>query len=298
MFAVNRDKFYPNHVDKKEETTEHLPPGIYRFDVEGGLFFSRPIFIKEAYRDGLIDLKGQPFDGVKKKLSGFFNEKTVEIYKDTQTRHFIGCMLYGPPGTGKTCFIDIVCNHFSKVRDAVTLRITDAENLENLNEIVKMLRNNTDRMVIILLEELDKIMESGWGRSKIEKWLIDFCDGQNTPSNVLMIASTNHIDKIPASLKERPSRFSIVNEVDTIPTEIALQLVKKLVPEKYRDKVNVQELAFKVTESAITIDQVKYVVLNMLCIGMTVDEAIETVTTKPGVKVHAEDEEEEEEEDS
>lgn len=281
MFAVNKDRFYPNHTERKEETVEQLAAGIYEFDVEQSMFFSRPFFKQEKFREGLVDLKGQPFDSVKKRLTSFFKETTREIYRDTQTRHFIGTMLYGPPGTGKTCFIDLICQYFAQTHDAVTLRLTDASNFDNLGNIIKLARSNDEsRMVILLMEELDKIMRGGYGTH--EKQLIDFCDGQNTPSNVLLIASTNHINKIPDSLKNRPSRFSIAEEIDAIPTAIAKQLIEKLVIEKYRTRINIDELAYKVTEDRITIDQVKYIVLNMLCDDLTVEEAILKVTTKIG----------------
>src|ERR1700748_2151053 len=158
MFAIDRDKYYPNHIDRKDETTEVLPPGMYSFNVEGGMFFHRPVFKKEKFREGLLDLEGTPFNGIKKRLTAFFNDRTREIYRDTETRHFIGCMLYGPPGTGKTCFIDLMCKHFADTRNAVTLRLTDAEHLEKLSNVLGMMRNQSeDRMIIILLEELDKI---------------------------------------------------------------------------------------------------------------------------------------------
>lgn len=296
MFAKREGKFYPNHTSQKEETTEELPAGIYEFGVEGGLFFQRPVFYTDEFREGLVDLKGEPFDSIKKKLNGFFSDQTREIYKDTQTRHFIGFMLYGPPGTGKTCFLDLVCTHFTKAKDAVVLRFTGHENLDNLHEVIALARNKSDRMVVILLEELDKIMGSGSIRNWVERQLIEFCDGSKTPSNVLLIASTNHIDKIPNSLKARPSRFSIVRELDCIPQEVAKQIVEKFTPEKYRGKINTSELSYKVTEQQVTIDQVKYIVLNMLCNDMNADEAIEEVINNPGLKVHLEEGEDEEEE--
>lgn len=291
MFAINRDRYYPNHTEVKEDTIEHLKAGIYRFDVERSMFFSRPYFALEAFREGLVDLKGEPFDSIKKRLNSFFKEATREIYRDTQTRHFIGAMLYGPPGTGKTCFIDLVCQHFAKVNDAVILRLINSNELDKLSTIVKLARGDRDdRMIILLMEELDKIMGDGY-RGANEKLMIDFCDGQNTPSNVLLLASTNHIDKIPDSLKNRPSRFSIAEEIDAIPTAIAEQLIEKLVLEKYRTKVNVKELAYKVTEDRITIDQVKYIVLNMLCDDLSVDDAIDKVTTRIGTAPMLDDEE-------
>lgn len=292
MFAINKDRFYPNHTERKEETIESLVAGIYEFDVEQSMFFSRPYFKKQEFREGLVELKGQPFDSVKRRLTSFFKETTREIYRDTQTRHFIGAMLYGPPGTGKTCFIDLVCQHFAKTNNAVTIRVTDNGEFDNLGAIIKLARSAEDnRMIILLMEELDKIMCNS---NRAEKLLIDFCDGQSTPSNVLLLASTNHIDKIPDSLKNRPSRFSIAEEINAIPTEIAKQLIEKFVIEKYRTKINIDELAYKVTEDRITIDQVKYIVLNMLCDDLTVEEAILKVTTRiGGVPIPGDDEEEE-----
>lgn len=282
MFSVDKDKYFPACVQAQEQVLDRLPAGMYRFEVEEGMFYRRPMFIQEKFREGLIELKGEPFTRIEQTLYNFFSTRTVEIYKATESRHFIGALLYGPPGTGKTCFIDILCKKFTESHSCLVLRIREYKHVLDLKKIISTIRGNDESiMVIVVLEEFDRIMygdDSNGQRYYSEMAMINFCDGYDTPPNVLVIMTTNHIEKIPDSLKKRPSRFSIVEEIDSIPVEIATQIVKKFIPPQYTELINVAELSYKVTEKKIRIDQIKYIILNVLCAGMSVDDALEYVT--------------------
>lgn len=283
MFAVDTDRYYPGHTDKKQDLVETLPPGIYEFAVEQSMMFSRPLFKKSSFKEGLIELRGNPFTAIKNRIRKFFSERTTEIYRDTKTLQFLGCLLYGPPGTGKTCFIEKTCEEFAQNKNAVVIRITDEEHIPKLPMIIKLARNSDENaMVIVILEEFDKYITPRYN-GHIQKALIDFCDGYLTPSNVLLIATTNYIDKIPDELKKRPSRFSIVEEIDSIPELVAKQMIDKFLPEKYREGLNMEEITYFITEKKVRIDQIKHIVLNMLVNGMNVEQATALVIKNPVV---------------
>lgn len=293
MFAVKENKFFPNHIEASTQTIPKLVPGMYEFDMIETMFSSIPYFRPMPFRQGLVSLTGAPFNAIRSRLSKFFSPETIQIYKDIETRHFVGCLLYGPPGTGKTCFIDTLCSNFVGSHNALILRVTDAYDLANISNIVKLMREEDETiMIVIVAEEIDKIMIEG-GRGNVERSIIDFCDGTSTPNNTLLICSTNHIADIPKSMKERPSRFSIVEEIDRIPEAIARQVVEKFVPEKYRTKISIPELSYKVTQDKVRIDQIKYIVLNILCAGMTVDKAVKKATKEALVGVELEEDTEE-----
>lgn len=296
MFAVDDKKYFPGHSDEKQDLIEKLPPGLYEFEIEGGMFFQRPVFKRKEFKEGLIELKGKPFTSIRNRVRNFFSERTTEIYKDTKSLQFVGCLLYGPPGTGKTCFIETMCQELIAQRQAVILRITHVQDIDRIPMIVNLLRgNNRDILAVVIIEEIDKFIHYQRYSTAVEKQLIDLCDGHNTPDNVLLIASTNHINKIPDALKKRPSRFAIVEEIDSIPELIAKQLIDKFFPVKYREGINMEAVLYHITDKKVRIDQIKHIIMNMLINGMKVEEATELVTKEPLVGIS--DEEDEDDDD-
>ena len=239
-------KFIASQTAKDDEELEVLPPGKYEFHVEGGIFASVPTFNAIPFRAGLIEIKGRPFSDVKNTLHNFFTKETAQIYSDIQINHFIGLILYGPPGTGKTCLVDNIAKTFAETHQAITIYINDRSDILKLKALVNLARKNANQMVIITIEELDKFLISGWAGNEIEKALIEFCDGSDTPTNVLFIVTTNHINKIPDSLKKRDSRFAIKALISGIPTEVIEQLVDKFLPKQYEDVINKKELIYEV----------------------------------------------------
>ncbi len=284
MFAVNDKRYYPGHSEEKQDLIEKLPPGLYEFGVEGGMMFSRPVFKKKEFKDGLIELRGNPFTVIRNRVKNFFSQRTTEIYKDTRTLQFVGVLLYGPPGTGKTCFIETVCKELIETREAVVLRVTNIEDIERLPNIINLLRgNNRDVFAVIIMEEIDKFIHYNKYSNAVEKQLIDLCDGHNTPDNVLMIASTNHITKVPDSLKRRPSRFAIVEEIDSVPELVVKQLIDKFLPTKYRDGLNMDAVTYHITDKKVRIDQIKHIIMNMLVNNMSVEDSTNLVTKDPTI---------------
>lgn len=303
MFVKRIDRFYPSVARKEDEIIEHLAAGKYKFEIEHSLFHSTPVFIPEEYRSDLVELKGNPFSKIRKRLTNFFSKETYEIYKAIDTRHFIGCLLWGPPGTGKSCFVETESKRFAEKNGAITLTIRNPSDISDLRDMVDVSRREDDsKMVIVVIEEADTYVNGTYDTQKVERQLINFCDGPDTPDNVLLICTTNHINKIPDSLKQRPSRFAIVERVSTIPEDVAQEVIAKFLPQAYRDRVNVKELMFKITEHEIRIDQIKHIILNILVNKMTIERAINIVTKVHAAKiivakVEAEQEDDEDEDD-
>lgn len=123
-----------------------------------------------------------------------------------------GILLYGPPGTGKTSFvlsyakmmnfrlIEITTSaslyqESSQTRPQRSLHINTGE----VNNIIGTRLSGDCKFVVVLIDEIDRIIDETGTKS-----LLKMIDG--FPSGTIVIATTNHIDKLePAIL--RAGRF-------------------------------------------------------------------------------------------
>ena len=181
-----------------------------------------------------------------------------------------GCLLYGMPGTGKTCFTKKLAELLIKKYNAVCIKLF-AEHTPSLKVIINLAKaQKENRLVVILLDEFDQMVDNYYKLNNFQ----ELYDGYNKLNNVLYLMTTNHLDSIPDSLKERPSRIQIVEEVKYIPTEVCMALVKEIVPEKYKDKIDVFKLGYYIGENPVKIDQIKHIVLEILSTGCSETVAI------------------------
>lgn len=273
IYSKDKSKLYPVSDQDENESTLNIPPGVWEFDTEQVGLMKRPVFKEAPYKRSLVELKGKPFDSIRDRVLGFVNKNTLEVYRDFGTKHFLGVLLYGPPGTGKTCFLEYLALELVKDFNAVCIRVN---NIGLITSIVEIARKNPDTPIVIMLEELDQLL--GQWNEYLQEFLL-ITDGYKTPDNVIIFSTTNHYNKLPSAITSRPSRIGVVEEIDTIPQEIVLSLVKELTPTKYTEskKVNFGELAFKISEEKIRIDHIKHILLNVYAYGLSVDESIEIV---------------------
>jgi SpoVK/Ycf46/Vps4 family AAA+-type ATPase len=107
-----------------------------------------------------------------------------------------GVGLYGPPGGGKTATI-ILLGRKLIAQDGLVILFNGYA-----DEGLAMLRKiEPRRRIVCILEELDDII-SNW-----EDEVLSLLDGETQVDGVVYVATTNHYEKLPATLVNRPSRF-------------------------------------------------------------------------------------------
>lgn len=126
--------------------------------------------------------------------------KSEEWYKERQIPHKKGILLYGKPGCGKSSIAKAMAMDLN-----MPIMIFDLSNMSNTDFQEKWdnIKNNTPCMV--LLEDIDAVFD---GRKNIVHeegglsfdCLLNCIDGVESADGILIVATTNNIDKIDVAL--------------------------------------------------------------------------------------------------
>lgn len=206
-----------------------LVPGLYtpQYLPEGGI-----TFVKQTLStDDLLLFEGSQFAEIIEEVNKFWKLK-----KDFDKLGFIhkrGILLHGAPGSGKTGLIHLLVEEMIKKKDI----IFQAEGVGSLISGLTLFREvEPDRKLLVILEDIDALIS--YGDSSLTKLL----DGQSQIDNVLYIATTNYLERLPDRIKNRPSRFDKVLEIKMPNVEGRLTyLTKKL--SKFEKEGVIAELA-------------------------------------------------------
>lgn len=166
--------------------------GYFRKDKE--LFES----IKSATFDNLILphlLKRQ----IQNDFQQFFDSRDVyERYSIPWKR---GAIFIGPPGNGKTHTLKALINQLGKpclyIRSFKSEHETEEE---NMGEVFKRARMTTP--CVLVLEDLDSMIGDN-----NRAFFLNELDGFHSNTGIVVLATTNHPEKLDSSILDRPSRF-------------------------------------------------------------------------------------------
>ena len=90
-------------------------------------------------------------------------------------------------------------------------------------------------------------------------------------NNIFYVATTNYIEDIPQRIRNRPSRFAEVIEIG--PPDKELRRAYLLAKIHEDDVVNIDEWVEKT--DGLTIDHLKNLIINVLVLGLPLDDAVE-----------------------
>lgn len=257
-----------------------LPAGVYEVNAtqQGEIYFSK---IKTNH-DALIDLPSQEYDQVIKEIGLFMLPETRALFDKYGYVYKRSALLYGPPGTGKTCIVNRLANNVV-AEGGIALFSPNPALLEESFKILDAIQPET--RVMVIFEELDQLM------ARYESQLLNILDGEIQKSNVIYIATTNYIDKIPVRIR-RPGRFSSVVKVSFPTDETRLFYLKNKLGEGVIDFDH-----WISKTSGFSIDELKETVLSVLCLNADIDVICDRVreNKKSGELDPERDEDEEEE---
>jgi len=154
--------------------------------------------IKNTTFDNLI-LYGSLKQQIQNDFQQFLDSR--ELYDRYRIPWKRGAIFIGPPGNGKTHTLKALVNQLGKpclyVRSFKSEYQTDQDNMA---EVFKRARMKTP--CIVVLEDLDSMVDND-----NRAFFLNELDGFQSNTGVVVLATTNHPQKLDASILDRPSRF-------------------------------------------------------------------------------------------
>ncbi len=262
MLLQHGDHFKPM---EKIHFHHKLAPGVYGLTpTQDGFLFTKT----KTETDKLVHIPGTTYDLVVSEIDQFMKPETRALFDKYGFLYKRSALLYGPPGSGKTCTINRIMEKV--VGDGgIVLFNPHPRLVKQAFAALDMLQPETRIMVVF--EELDELLKQH------ESELLNLLDGQIQKSNVIYMATTNFIDKIPTRIR-RPGRFASVIEVK-FPTAEARHyyLSKKM---QIEDSLLVEWV--EKTEN-FSIDELKETVLAVKCLGLSLDYTINKIRENKGM---------------
>lgn len=210
----------------RPETVGRLEAGVYTVgqNMRIGTYLER----RHVVKDALVPLPDTGAEGMLHEIRTFMNNKPR--YEQRGLVHKRGILMQGPPGSGKTSVSELLCEMFVREMDGIVL-LSESPGL--IGDGLSLVRQHEpDRPIMVVVEDID-VMIDDYGDGS----LLNLLDGKYQHGGVVIVASTNHLDKLPDRLVNRPSRFDLVVSVG-MPSKAARDVfVRKLEPTMPSERV-------------------------------------------------------------
>lgn len=252
-------KAVDSHVNNKKEGFVD----IYAYTYQGMLKVNE-VRIKQFDK---IFCNEDIITNIKSDLNSFISSKGEYIRKSIPYKR--GYLLYGPPGTGKSTMALAIADHVK--RDIYTIDLNDIGS-KDFMVMPKQLSDNT----ILLIEDIDAVLD---GRSfknndKLSfSAFLNFLDGSMYKEGLIVIVTTNHIERLDAALL-RAGRLDFHVKID-YPTS---ETINKYLSNFYQRESNIEF-------SCITFPMAK---VQECCLSSTYDQAVESIHVLCGIEAEIE----------
>lgn len=156
--------------------------------------------IKSATFDNLI-LRDSLKQEIQSDFTHFFNAR--EMYERYGIPWRRGSLFIGPPGNGKTHTVKALINFLERpclyVRSFAGYGDDEDDLAQNMAEVFRRARMAP---TIVVLEDLDSMITD-----KSRAFFLNELDGFRVNTGVVVLATTNHPEKLDTAILDRPSRF-------------------------------------------------------------------------------------------
>ena len=137
-------------------------------------------------------------------VQGFFDNQ--ELYAQFAVPWKRGVILHGVPGNGKTVSIKaLMASLYSRPDQIPSLYVKSFEtNCQTEQYAIRQIFQQARSMApcLLIFEDLDSLVNDD-----IRSYFLNEVDGLESNDGILMIGSTNHLDKLDPAISKRPSRF-------------------------------------------------------------------------------------------
>lgn len=181
-FEIRYNLIIEYYNEKSSLTPVDLENGVYLFQCATTSSPER-LVATQVRDDRVLDLLPE-LQKIQKEIEWFKANRLV--YEKAKTRYARSFMIYGPPGTGKTSWL----RGLARETNAIVIYLNDIPTesfIEQLNKI--------DKLKIIIFEEFVTLFDE-YNLSTI----LQFLDGEFSPTNCISFVTTNHPEKIPENV--------------------------------------------------------------------------------------------------
>ncbi len=163
------------------------------------------------------------YERIENDAIGFFSDPVARLYRSLKVPYRRGILMYGPPGNGKTSIIRWIGAQLPSL-PMMLLRPNQNFDTDMLEAVLTHWREQAPAALII--EDLDWLLQ----RVNVSNFL-NALDGveSNRNDGLLLIATTNHPEKLDPAVNNRPGRFDVMIEVPPPNDELRRRyLIRKL----------------------------------------------------------------------
>ncbi|KAF8592445.1 P-loop containing nucleoside triphosphate hydrolase protein [Ramaria rubella] len=145
-----------------------------------------------------VILKEEFKKALQQDVKGFFGSQRV--YKDLSVPWKRGLIMYGPPGNGKT----ITLKAIMKTAGYPCLYVKSFHSYSGEEGSMQTVfeKARVCSPCVVILEDLDALIND-----QNRSFFLNQLDGLESNDGLLVIATTNHFDRLDTGLSNRPSRF-------------------------------------------------------------------------------------------
>ena len=151
------------------------------------------VILSPAMKQNLID-----------DVQGFFDNQ--ELYAQFAVPWKRGIILHGVPGNGKTVSIKaLMASLYGRSNAIPSLYVKSfSTNCQTEQYAIRQIFMKARSMApcLLIFEDLDSLVNND-----IRSYFLNEVDGLESNDGILMIGSTNHLDKLDPAISKRPSRF-------------------------------------------------------------------------------------------
>lgn len=134
-------------------------------------------------------------------VHGFFDSRAVyEEYKVPWKR---GIILHGTPGCGKTISIKALMNTL-QAKNVASLYVKSFDACQGMQYSINAIFAKARVMApcLLIFEDLDSLV-----KDEVRSYFLNEVDGLEDNNGLLLIGSTNHLERLDPGTSKRPSRF-------------------------------------------------------------------------------------------
>ena len=241
-----------------------LQSGMYNIN----LTMAGPVFQpRQLETDILFNLPGSPAYQLVENVRKFWT--TGDTFAKLGLTHKRGVLLHGAPGGGKTATAEILAQDV--IAGGGCVLAADSPHILDMG-LVALRAIEPTRKVVVIIEDVDELMGDGEDYDGHESALCRLLDGENQVDNVVYVATTNHLDVLPARFANRPSRFDEVLEIGTPSLDIRLAYLGNKIPLGMLDDAIIARWA--ADTEGLMIAHLRELIVGCLALGRPYEEVL------------------------